>query len=216
MKTKLGIRLSSIFNMIEGANHNIWDLCCDHGKLGLALLESHKASKVVFVDQVSSIMDDLSRKIQKIKDLSPKRYELLTLSAEKIQLEDQSLICLCGIGGDVAQTIMAGIIANNDCRNHQFLISAQYHMYDFRKFLISHDFKVLNEELVFEGKWGYELLLVQQGNGKQVDPIGRGLYDEHSQKNRKYFVNIINHYKRRLNQDKSHAEALELYEDLVK
>jgi len=215
MKTKLGQRLSDIFNLIDFEYSQVWDLCCDHGKLGLALLESKKTKLIHFVDQVPSIISDLDKKIQKIKELDSEQYTLNTLNAENVILKDNnSLICICGVGGDVAIKIIDSLMKNNDLNNHDILISAQYHMYDLRSFLITNNFKLKKQMLSFEGKWGYELLLIRKNEGLDIDPIGKDLIEIEDKRHLSYLNKLISHYENRSRKDEVAKKVLNLYKEI--
>jgi tRNA (adenine22-N1)-methyltransferase len=216
MKTKLSQRLQDLFAIVDDSYQEAWDLCCDHGKLGLAFLEAEKTKKVYFVDQVSSIISKLKRKIENIEQIEPSQYELLLLKAEDIKIKDKrSLICICGVGGDVAINILKKISKKNDLRKHDILVSAQYHMFELRNFLKTNGFKAKKELLSFDGKWGYELLLLNLCHGKEVEEVGRSLFNKEDSRHLLYVNKIIKHYKNKSLKDESYAKILALYENLL-
>ena len=51
--------------MISGHYDHIWDCCCDHGLLGMLLLERSAARHVHFVDCVPSLMQALELRLQR-------------------------------------------------------------------------------------------------------------------------------------------------------
>lgn len=51
--------------MISGHYDHIWDCCCDHGLLGMLLLERSAARQVHFVDCVPSLMQALELRLQR-------------------------------------------------------------------------------------------------------------------------------------------------------
>lgn len=217
MKTKLSPRLRAIFNLIDSKFDEIWDTCCDHGLLGLALLESKKASKIHFVDSIPKIMEKLESRIDSLELEFSHSYELHTLKAEKIKITSpNSLISICGVGGDLAIGILSEILKNNDLSKGEVLISAQYHIFELRKFLKDHGFKLIKEELTFEGSRGYELLLVGLGKGSEIDPVGSALFDANDEKVLSYFKNLVNHYEKKTLGDEDYRVILKSYEKLLK
>ncbi|OUR97915.1 hypothetical protein A9Q84_06890 [Halobacteriovorax marinus] len=216
MKTHLGRRLRDIFDLIESGYSEVWDTCCDHGLLGLAVIEENKSEKVHFVDQVPRIISSLKRKIKSLAVIPEASFELHVLNAEKIKVSNEkSLICICGVGGDVAIGIISELLNRNDLSQCDILISAQYHMFDLRKFLRDHGFLLKAEKLSFERSKGYELLLVSLSNGEDIDPIGSKLFDSKNSESFKYFRALASHYKRKSLGDDMYLETLKLYEDLV-
>lgn len=62
---KISQRLQQINSMISGHYDHIWDCCCDHGLLGMLLLERSAARHVHFVDCVPSLMQALELRLQR-------------------------------------------------------------------------------------------------------------------------------------------------------
>lgn len=215
LKTKLGKRLLEIFQLVEDNYNSVWDLCCDHGKLGLALFEGNKCHRVHFVDQVPEITKNLQDYLDKIPNLDKSLFSIMTMDAGDISPSDGDLVCICGVGGDVAITIMNKILSQNDCSNITFLISAQYQLFELRKFLNEKGFGQIKSKLVFEGKWGYELLLVRLGEDLKIDIIGEDLFDSNNSQSVHYFKNLYNHYERKSRSDQEVKIILDHYKDLL-
>ena len=65
----LGTRLDALLQVIRVAHEyrrydSVWDLCCDHGYLGLRVLHEALCDQVVFVDRVPHIMADLAARLE--------------------------------------------------------------------------------------------------------------------------------------------------------
>ena len=199
MKSKLKVKLTSLFDLISSEYIDVWDTCCDHGQLGLAFLETSK-SKVYFVDQVESITKKLKLRLNSIPELDDKNYEILCCEAQIIKIEKhKTLICISGVGGEVVIQIIKELAKHNDLSDCDFLLSPQYQLFEVRSFLRENNFKRLNEGLVFEGKWGRELLLVRQGSGEEIDEIGKSLFDTKNQLHLDYLNGIISHLENKKN-----------------
>lgn len=215
LKTRLSKRLQEIYEMIDDTYPVGWDLCCDHGKLGLALLEGKKCYKVNFVDQVPGITEELESYISKIPNLNSKSYSIETMDAAKIQPTDKSLVCLCGVGGDVAISILSSIIKYQGARDCTFVISAQYQLFELRRFLDQAGFGLIKERLIFEGKWGYEVLVVKLGERESIDNVGSNLLDLNCPKTIQYFKKLVNHYERKSHSDEESKLILHHYKKLL-
>ena len=54
---KLSKRLNAINSLITQSYDIVWDCCCDHGFLGMALLERGIAKQINFVDIIPELME---------------------------------------------------------------------------------------------------------------------------------------------------------------
>lgn len=205
MKTKLGPKLQALYKIVSQSYEVIWDTCCDHGNLGLAFIESNKAKKVNFVDQVPVIMEKLRKRLDLIPGFEKSRYELHTKAAQELKTGPQDLLCICGVGGEVVIEILKSLKPECD-----LLLSPQYHLFEVRRFLNDIGYKVLKEELVFEGKFGREIFYLSKDKGKSIDPIGAGLFDLSKKDHVDYLKGIISHLEKKAD----NPMALELYKGL--
>lgn len=199
MKTKLGIKLKSLFDLSSMDYTEIWDTCCDHGQLGLAFLETSQ-SVVYFVDQVESIAQKLKLKLEGIPEIEKKSYEVFCQRAETIKLgKGRALVCIAGVGGDVMLQIIKELKEHNDLKNCDFLLAPQYQVFEVRSFLKKNGLKSVNEKLVFEGKWGRELMLVSQSGLREIEEVGKNLFDTKNQQHVDYLNGIISHLEKKNN-----------------
>ena len=88
---KLSKRLQAINNMIDTHYQNIWDCCCDHGLLGLTLLNRKTADIIHFVDIVPSLTTRLESLLEKYFGGSPlplaeKKLTVKTISRVSVSL----------------------------------------------------------------------------------------------------------------------------------
>jgi tRNA (adenine22-N1)-methyltransferase len=88
-------RLKTIYDSLL-ANEDIWDVCCDHGQIGLKALEANLFGKVHFVDQVPHIIDTLP------KDSGKAHY--YAQPAEELSENIQGTAVIAGVG---AYTILS-------------------------------------------------------------------------------------------------------------
>ncbi len=96
---KLSLRLSTA---LENAcpQQPLWDICCDHGLLGIQALRSQNFPQVHFVDQVPHLISKLQEKIKlKIKEASKELPAFFySTPAESLQVELTGNVCILGIG----------------------------------------------------------------------------------------------------------------------
>ena len=86
---KLSKRLAAIDALITRQQNTIWDCCCDHGYLGIALLKRRAAKQVNFVDVVDKIMAELSEHLTNISQTLPSDAQY------KVHCQDVIEIKLC-------------------------------------------------------------------------------------------------------------------------
>ncbi len=97
---KLSHRLNTIYqNVLPQAP--LWDICCDHGQLGLFAYQHQLCPQVYFVDQVETIMTNLERLFQKkvLFETSPVETYFFTKDGAKLDNKLTGTVVIAGIGG---------------------------------------------------------------------------------------------------------------------
>jgi tRNA (adenine22-N1)-methyltransferase len=116
-----------------------WDLCCDHGYVGLEIFLSKKCSEVHLVDQLPHVMKKLEIFIQdKIEDSSG-----LFLHTAKGQNLDSLLtgtVLIAGVGGKTIQTIVQDLLNRNLLDASRLLLSPHTDMKSFEELINSSEF----------------------------------------------------------------------------
>lgn len=111
---KLSERLTAVYENLLPSK-DVWDICCDHGYLGLAAYQSQKFPKVHFVDQVPSIMEKLKNlflKFESIAEIDSKAIFICT-AGEDLTTEVTGTVSITGIGGLNTFKILDGLSKNN-------------------------------------------------------------------------------------------------------
>ena len=110
-----GSRLSHRLSMaLENAlpGKEFWDICCDHGILGIHALHSQNFLAVNFVDQVPHIMNRLEEKIRKyIKKLAMpssenEKFNFYSCPAELLPVPLKGSVCILGVGAEKIDFIL--------------------------------------------------------------------------------------------------------------
>ncbi len=188
MSSKLSLRLKEISSFVDKSYLSIWDLCCDHGKLGLHLYEQRKCASLHLVDCVESI-------IKNLKKYETDRISALCLDGALIEnLQEDSLICICGVGGEELIKILIGLETRNDLKGIDFLISPHNQTYKVRKFLRENGYGLIKESVLIDGKWSYELLYVSKNSTAQICEIGKLAYLNSGKDHLAHLRKIIKHY----------------------
>lgn len=210
-ETKLRPRQSAILDMIKGEYSEIWDTCCDHGKLGMALLSRPSVNKIHFLDCVPSIMMGLDVKLA-LRGYEESRYQTHCMNAQDLSPTTKgSLVCICGVGGETAIEILQGLEKKNNLEDHEYLICVQHHIYQLREFLKQNGFKSKNEVLVVDKGIGYEIFLLSKNSGEEIHPVGSSIFNTRDSEHQNYIKSLIDHYERKMKSDKSVVPIVNLY-----
>jgi tRNA (adenine22-N1)-methyltransferase len=89
---KLSFRLQKILDeCLQG--EELWDLCCDHGQLGIAAYHSKIFKKIIFVDQVPSIIQELKSRVAGLP------VDVICSDAGKLPHKLKGNVVIAGVGG---------------------------------------------------------------------------------------------------------------------
>lgn len=152
---KLGARLQTIYDMVKEPCV-LADIGCDHARLPIALLQSHKCSYAYACDIHEGPLLRAKTAIQ------------------QAGLQEQIQVILCdgldGLGDDVTTIVIAGmgydtitgiLLANMDKLSHykQMIIQCNTHVCALRRWLSNHDLCIDDEQLVQQHHY-YQMLSI--------------------------------------------------------
>jgi len=213
---KLGKRLNAIYDEIPRETYDhIWDCCCDHGLLGMRVLEQGLAPHVHFVDIVPELMHQLEVNLERFFPINkgqPAQWQVHCSSASAIPIQNHAstkhLVVIAGVGGDLTAELVQTIHTNNPKAEIDFLLCPVRHLYHLRCTLKSLNFGMLNETLVEENKRIYEVLylcsakqvLPRAQSTSDINEIGEQIWQPNSlnekQTAQKYLEQQIRHYEK--------------------
>jgi len=122
-KPKLSNRMK-IFIEKALPSYPFWDVCCDHGYIGIGALESLKFSEVHFVDQVPHIMDRLKKLIYQSPALNPDyTFFFHTKSGEEISQDVTGTLLIAGVGGTTIKKILDSLCNQDLLKADRLLLS---------------------------------------------------------------------------------------------
>lgn len=164
----LSPRLNEVFQFIVELQHEnhypyIWDCCCDHGYLGMKILNENLCEKLMFVDQVPHIMQQLAAQLAVFDS---RRYDLITANAGDLSFPQQyrHLVIFAGVGGELTVEIMKSISKNNPAAQIDYLFCPSTSQKALREYLSEQNFGVALESIVCEKKRCYEVMAVKAMN----------------------------------------------------
>jgi tRNA (adenine22-N1)-methyltransferase len=165
--TSLGSRLNAVFDLVAEVQQSnpypiIWDCCCDHGYLGMKILNENLSEKLVFVDQVSHIIEQLKTRLV---SYSSSQYELVTADAGELSfnLQQRHLVIIAGVGGECTVDIISAIKGNHPDVQIDYIFCPSTSQKALREYLIAHKFGMEYENIACENQRYYEILFVKGG-----------------------------------------------------
>ena len=167
--SSLAPRLNAIYQLVAQIQQQnpypcIWDCCCDHGYLGIKILSDNLCEKLVFVDQVPHIIEQLAARLA---PFSSGKHELIAADAGDLCFDSQQrhLVILAGVGGERTVDIVSAIEHKHPGVQIDYIFCPSTSQNALREYLADQDFGLVFESLVCENKRYYEILFVQ---GKAV------------------------------------------------
>ncbi len=226
---RLGERLDHIYQWINSAQaySSIWDLCCDHGRLGLHLHKRHPHAQVYLVDKIPSIVDKLAADFGWLDD---GRLHFLTADACELDIaaDNRTLVIVAGVGGQNTVAILQAILARFKAGDRvDFILSPNSHMFELRAFLRSTGFGLMDETFVTEKSFSHEHLWLRYEHAdsdassdlglQQVSEVGASLWQSMTDIKRTYLHKLIQHYQRMLKHSYSPSidAAIKAYKRLL-
>lgn len=207
----LSRRLHQINRMAKKHYHHIWDCCCDHGQLGMELLQRSAADTVHFVDILDHLM--LEIKTQLSANTHYKSHwqvhclDVAQLPISETDINDSHLVIIAGVGGDLLIELVEKILSDNPGRNIEFILCPVYHQYKVRCALIELGLKLSAEDLLREKRKFYEILHVSRDSEHNISPVGSLMWDFRRLEHRDYYQRMLEHYGRMARQESSEVDA---------
>jgi tRNA (adenine22-N1)-methyltransferase len=209
----IGKRLEALFDLITLAHKKqpydaIWDCCCDHGYLGLKILNQKLCSTLYFVDQVPHIMQQLTADLSHYPS---DRYQTITADAGTLSLpiNQRHLIILAGVGGERIIEIINNLNTHNEIQQIDYLLCPTTAQFDLREYLVTTDFKLVYEAIVSEKGHDYEILLIRHSltaqNSDNITLIGQ-MWEANNPYHLRYRQKLIKHYQKQMQGERNKAQ----------
>ncbi|RDH85918.1 MAG: hypothetical protein DIZ80_00125 [endosymbiont of Galathealinum brachiosum] len=200
--SRLGPRLNTILEFITRVQQDkpypcIWDCCCDHGYLGIKILSENLCEKLVFVDQLPHLIEQLSNRLTPFCTDNDKigNYELITADAGDLCFDAQQrhLVILAGVGGETSVEIVTGIEQNHPDVQVDYIFCPSASHNALREYLAINDFGLMFETLTCEKQRYYEIMYVKGKSAKDELPrvtLTCTLWEEDNEDHQRYLAKI--------------------------
>ena len=196
MNISLGLRLNFLSSLAKSHGQGeFYDFCCDHGHLGLSLVDNSQYSKIILIDQVDSIISNLTKETS---DIPKGKLSVLLEDCTKIKInaENEKTVAIAGIGGKLSVRILENIfryLNNNDI----VILSPHNNIDSVREYLRTTKLGLLEEHLIKENNQFYEIFVLSRFSRSPIDQVG--FFTTSSKETKvEYFQNKINYLKNKL------------------
>lgn len=172
---KVSKRINALVNLIKTESYErILDTCCDHGLIGLAMLQEQSISlnEMTFIDIVKPIIDKLKIDSTYIPKNSKTKITTEVQCVKKIQFSNEDLVIMAGVGADLIIDAITEHKKNSLSPKH-YLISAHTKHTWLREELKTHGLFVLKEHLIKEDHIYYDHMLVSYERGEEILDFNR-------------------------------------------
>ena len=200
--SSLGPRLNTILELVSRVQQDkpyscIWDCCCDHGYLGIKILSENLCEKLIFVDQLPHLIDQLSKKLAPfhMQNNNIGEYELITADAGELTFNSQQrhLVILAGIGGEASVEIVTSIEQNHPDVQIDYIFCPSASHNALREYLAVNDFGLECEKLTCEKQRYYEIMLVKgKATSSELPRVSLTctLWEEDNEDHQRYLTKI--------------------------
>jgi tRNA (adenine22-N1)-methyltransferase len=201
-------RIDAIVSLIEDHYNTIYDICCDHGQIGSLCYQKKLASKIVYIDQVASIIKRLQTRI------THQNAEFVISDASSVAYENSSnvLLIICGVGTETIIKILDSL--GKDFKG-DLLLSTHKNPLKLREYLIEKNYLLKKEKILKENNQFYEVMLLGDG-GSLVSDCGSLQWDQMSAIEIEYRGQLIRYYeiKKNFENDEKYLRLLRFLKNL--
>lgn len=143
------------------------DIGCDHGKVAISLLKKGKADSVICTD-ISAKSLDKARRLAASEQLGDAVSCRQGDGLKVLKENEADIAVIAGMGGE----LMTDIIRNGKSSVPETLVLSCNSAADvLRKWLSENGFVINDEELVFEGRHYYPVILAKRGQNQKLSDI---------------------------------------------
>lgn len=193
------------------SHESIWDIGCDHGKLGLSFLNEALVKNIHLVDPSPHVIKTLSNFIDSyITEQSFKIKIHMKNGQEIIPGTERKLVFIAGMGGKEIDSIVHHLYPYLTVQD-DLVISPHRDILPLRQTLHDSEFSLGKESLVFDEGRFYQVISLKINGPKKVHPFGEEIFT--GEEGEKYRLHQINTFS--AHQDMRSQEYLEYLKGLT-
>ena len=159
-------RLKTIVQMVPKAE-TAADIGCDHGKVAAALVDKGTAKRVICGD-ISDKSLDKARKLVNSKKLEDSVSLREGNGLDILSAGEADVVILAGIGGELIAEILD---TGKDKAPDKLVLSCNTASGLLRQWIAQNGYRIEDEELVFENRHFYPVILAVKGQSQEMSDI---------------------------------------------
>lgn len=154
----------------------VWDIGCDHGKLGLSFVGLPGVEGINLVDPSEKVAEILHLNL-KASYITENNIKIFNKQGQAIFIEKQSnIVFIAGMGGKEIGEIISHLLPQLDISS-RFVISPHRKILELRATLRQLPLELLSEEVMFEDEQYYQILNLRvNSEGKRVSLFGEEIW----------------------------------------
>jgi tRNA (adenine22-N1)-methyltransferase len=152
----------------------LYDLCCDHGYIGLTAWDQKSLAGLVFVDQSPNALCAVQEALKERQLTDDPRVQVITGFAENLQIQNQSPcdFVIAGVGIRTIVTIIRELFPKGPGL-HRLIICPEKNSLELRSFLRTQTLGVVAEDVVMEAERFREIIVLEEKGGP-IHLLGEG------------------------------------------
>jgi len=212
----ISARLQAIASLVTDDYSHVWDCCCDHGYLGIELIQQTN-SIVHFVDRETHLLSTLEQVLVH-GAYSTRRWELHCQDVEQLKLpaEKRQLVIIAGVGGLSCLAMVESLLAQHPQHELDFLLCPVRQIEELRSALSAQPLGLLRDVWLQERARNYEILHLRQHDQNSITPVGKYFWCFQNTHQFRYIQQRIDYLNYPANRDKPFTHtALQSYRALL-
>lgn len=171
----LSPRLNSL-RLHYNSHESVWDIGCDHGKLGLSFLNEPQVQKIHLVDPSPHVINTLKHFIDSYITEGSFKLEVHAKNGQDVVPgPERKLILIAGMGGKEIESIITHL-AQYLSADDDLVISPHRDILPVREKLNSSAFFLGKESLVFDEGRFYQVISLKMKGTQKVHPFGEEIF----------------------------------------
>ena len=196
--------------MVEPSYAAIWDCCCDHGLLGMSLLNDKSAKEVIFVDVLQDYMNNLAARLTQDYPADQYTWQVRCEDVRNIIVPavDAQLFIIAGVGPHQTIEFIHSLCTSAPDTKFDLLICSVHGSYSVRQVLIEQGYKLKNEQIIFENNRFYEAIYVSKYATKTIVDTGSQMWRWSDPVHRDYWHRVVGHYLQKAKAQPRHFQPI--------
>lgn len=203
-------RLSHLANMIQAPYSTVWDCCCDHGLLGMSLLNAGYADEVIFVDVLENIMTSLTDRLVQDFPQNQYRWQVRCDDIKNIVVPnaDSQLFIIAGVGPHQTIEFIDSLCASAPDTAFDLLICSVHGSYSVRQTLINQGYRLKAERIICDKNRFYEAIYVSKSADQTLVDTGSQMWNWADPMHQDYWHRTVGHYRQKAKNDPAQFQPI--------